>query len=136
MAKPKKRIDTNADQTQRPLIGLNSALSGINLPVIPSATEEEPNDLQGTANPEPLWKLGRVVLRKERAHRNGKTVIVVYDFATHLPISVIEKTAKKLRAACGCGGTVKDRIIEIQGDQPDKIRSILEAEGYEVAGIK
>jgi translation initiation factor 1 len=85
---------------------------------------------------EPLWKMGRVVLRKEKAHRGGKTVIVVDDFATHLPGSVIETVAKKLRAGCGCGGTVKERRIEIQGDQPGKVRSILEGEGFEVAGVR
>jgi translation initiation factor 1 len=80
--------------------------------------------------------MGRVLLRRETAHRGGKTVVVVYDFATHLPVSVIEKVAKKLRAACSTGGTVKDRIIEIQGDQVAKIRSTLEAEGFVVGGVK
>ncbi len=32
--------------------------------------------------------------------------------------------------------TVKDRAIEIQGDQAGKIRAILEAEGFQVAGVK
>src|SRR5947208_7965949 len=81
-------------------------------------------------------KLGRVVLRRETAHRGGKTVIVIHDFATHLPLSVIETIAKKVRSACGCGGTVKDRRIEIQGDQPAKIRAVLEAEGFQVGGVK
>ena len=81
-------------------------------------------------------KHGRVVLRREKAHRGGKTVIVVYDFATHIPVSQIEVLAGKLKKACGCGGTVKDRTIEIQGDQPGKIRALLEAEGFQVAGVK
>src|SRR5258708_18977372 len=80
--------------------------------------------------------MGRVLLRRETAHRGGKTVIVVYDFATHLPVSVIEKVEKKLRAACSTGGTVKDRIIEIQGDQVAKIRSTLEAEGFVVGRVR
>ena len=80
--------------------------------------------------------MGRVVLRRETAHRGGKTVIVLDDFATHLPLSVIEKMAKKLRQACGCGGTVRERSIEIQGDQPAKIRALLEAEGFQVAGVR
>ena len=63
-------------------------------------------------------------------------MVVVYDFATHLPLSIIEKVAKKLRAACSTGGTVKDRTIEIQGDQVAKIRAALEAEGFLVAGVK
>jgi translation initiation factor 1 len=128
MANPKKRIDPSG--AQEPLADLDAAFSKINLPALAPGPKERPKVSQ------PLWKLGRVVLRRERAHRNGKTVIVVDDFATHLPVSVIENTAKKIRAACGCGGTVKDRAIEIQRDQPDKIRAILEAEGYQVAGIK
>jgi translation initiation factor 1 len=126
MTKPKKRIEINA--RQEPLTNLREA--EINLPNLPDGPEELPNVSQS------LWKLGRVVLRRERAHRGGKTVIVIDDFATHLPISVIEKTAKKIRLACGCGGTVKDRVIEIQGDQPGKIRAILETEGFLVAGVK
>ena len=87
-------------------------------------------------SPQNRWKMGRVVLQKETAHRGGKTVIVIKDFASHLPQSVIETVAKRVRAACGCGGTVKERRIEIQGDQAARIRAVLEAEGFEVAGVK
>jgi len=85
--------------------------------------------------PKPV-KLGRVVLRKEKAHRGGKTVIVVHDFATQITGAQIESFAGQLKKACGCGGTVKDRTIEIQGDQPGKIRALLEAAGFQVAGVK
>ena len=44
--------------------------------------------------------------------------------------------AKKQRAACGCSGTVKGRTIELQGDQPAKVRMALEAEGFQVAGVR
>jgi translation initiation factor 1 len=128
---PKKRIDTSGAQS--PLGGLGGALDGIKLGDLP----------EGNAAPvpvakpaEPLWKMGRVVLRRETAHRGGKSVVVVDDFATHLPASVIESMAKKLRGACGCGGAVKGRKIELQGDQPGKIRALLEAEGFQVAGVK
>jgi translation initiation factor 1 len=80
--------------------------------------------------------MGRVVLQRETAHRGGKTVIVIKDFASHLPLSVIETIAKRVRAACGCGGTVRDRRVEIQGDQVTRIRTVLEAEGFEVGGVK
>ncbi len=89
-----------------------------------------------TAEKASNWKLGRVVLRREKAHRGGKTVVVIDDFATHLPLSVIEGLAKRLRAVCGCGGTVRGRAIEIQGDQAGKIRTLLEAEGFVVAGVR
>jgi translation initiation factor 1 len=126
MAKPKKRIEINAKP--KPLTELRTV--EIYLANLPAG----PEDLANVSKP--LWKLGRVMLRRERAYRSGKTVIVIDEFATHLPISVIEKTAKKIRLACGCGGTVKDRAIEIQGDQPGKIRAILEAEGFLVAGVR
>jgi translation initiation factor 1 len=83
----------------------------------------------------PASKLGRVVLRREKAHRGGKTVIVVHDFPSHITLPAIEALATKLKKACGTGGTVKDRTIEIQGDQPGRIRALLEGEGFRVAGV-
>jgi translation initiation factor 1 len=127
----KKRIDTNAAQS--PL--RNAAFFELNLPNLPEKPVETTANIKPDS-PQRIWKMGRVVLRRETAHRGGKTVIVVHDFATHLPLSVIETIAKKIRTACGCGGTVRDRRIEIQGDQPAKIRAVLEAEGFQVAGIK
>ena len=109
--------------TQAPLNNPFDALSTAGLPA-------------GKADaPKPV-KLGRVVLRKETAHRGGKTVIVVHDFAPQFTGAQIEAFAGKLKKVCGCGGTVKDRTIEIQGDQPGKIRALLEAEGFQVAGVR
>ncbi|MEP6672000.1 MAG: translation initiation factor [Chthoniobacter sp.] len=127
---PKKRLDTNAAQSARP--NLNAAFSGLDLPDLPAG----PPPVPIADSPQTLWKMGRVVLRRETAHRGGKTVIVVDEFATHLPASVIEKVAKKVRAACGCGGTVKGRTIEIQGDQASRVRAALEGEGFQVAGVR
>jgi len=134
---PKKRIDTNAAGSSRPK--LNAAFSSLDLPGLPAAPEAEsspPGKGALSAEPEKLWKMGRVVLRRDTARRGGKTVIVAHDFATHLPQSVIDSVVKKIRAACGCGGTVKDRTIEIQGDQPERIRAALKAEGFHVAGVR
>ena len=127
----KKRIDTNATASLRP--GLNAAFAGLNVSGLPEGPQSPP---AAPDSPQKVWKMGRVVLRKELARRGGKTVIVVHDFATHLPASVIETIAKKIRTTCGCGGTVKERTIEVQGDQPARVRSVLEAEGFEVAGIR
>jgi translation initiation factor 1 len=80
-------------------------------------------------------KLGRVVLRRETAHRGGKVVIVVHDFAPSIPLGVIDELARKLRNACGCGGTTRERTIELQGNHVARIRSLLEEEGFRVAGV-
>ena len=79
---------------------------------------------------------GRVVLRRETAHRGGKIVIVIHDFAPHISNQSIEDLARKLRSVCGFGGTTRQRCIEIQGNQVDRIRSLLEQEGFRVAGVK
>lgn len=126
MREKKSRIDTNPVQS-----GLNRAFGGLDLPDLPAGP-----DLNETAAPGVRRKPGRVVLRRETAHRGGKTVIVVHDFAAHITEEAIEELARKLRAGCGCGGTVKDRSVEIQGDQPAKIREILEKEGFQVAGVR
>jgi translation initiation factor 1 len=116
--------------TKRPL---NASPDGWNNPFAALGSDNLP---AGEIKPEPPAKLGRVVLRKETAHRGGKTVIVVYDFAPAITGSFIEELAGKLKKSCGCGGTVKDRQIEIQGDQPGKIRAVLEVAGFRVDGIR
>jgi translation initiation factor 1 len=80
-------------------------------------------------------KRGRVVLRRETAHRGGKCVLVVYDFESSVPSREIEDLGRRLRSHCGCGGTVKERAIELQGDQPARVRAFLEEEGFRVAGV-
>ena len=127
----KKRIVT--DGPQPPLTGLAGAFSGLDLPALPQGPEPMPAP---PAAPSQIWKMGRVVLRRETAHRGGKCVIVVHDFATHLPASVIETMARKIRQACGCGSAVMGRTIEVQGDQPGRVRAVLEQEGFQVAGVK
>lgn len=128
---PKKRIETDA--ASAPRAGLNAAFANLEISNLPAGPSTPP---PAADSPQKIWKMGRVVLRRETAHRGGKTVIVIHDFATHLPLSVIETIAQKLRRACGCGGTVRGREVEIQGDKPAAIRELLEREGFQVAGVR
>jgi translation initiation factor 1 len=118
--------------TSAPLT-LGAAFDGLALPELPPGPAEPAVD---PASLQSRWKMGKVNLQRETAHRGGKTVIVIKDFASHLPLSVIETVAKRVRSACGCGGTVKDKRIEIQGDNAAKIRAVLEAEGFQVGGVR
>ena len=133
--KASKAGSAGAGLTQNPF----GVLAGLgDLPAGPGEPQDGAPDTpaqashRGQKNP----NRGRVDIVRQTAHRGGKTVIVIKDFATHLPVSVIENVAKRVRSACGCGGTVKDKRIEIQGDNVAKIRAVLEAEGFEVAGVK
>ncbi len=71
---------------------------------------------------------GKVRVRRETAGRKGKGVTVVLG----LPMTAAEltETAKKLKAACGTGGTVKDGTIEIQGDHLEKVMQWLAQAGF------
>jgi len=123
MSSPKKRIPTSGPQS-----GLNSAFAGLKLDGLALGSE-----VSEAAAPI-VVKPGRVVLRRETAHRGGKTVLVVDGFGGQHSESAIEALARRLRTGCGCGGTVRGRIVELQGDFPAKVRDLLEAEGFVVAG--
>jgi translation initiation factor 1 len=73
---------------------------------------------------------GIVRLARETKGRKGAGVTLV----TGLPLADAELTrlARTLKARCGVGGAVKDGVIELQGDQREKIQPLLEADGYQV----
>ena len=70
------------------------------------------------------------ILRVGRATkgRKGKGVTTV----TGVPLkdSELKKFAKELKMACGTGGTIKDGVIEIQGDHRDQIMDLLDKKGW------
>ncbi len=71
---------------------------------------------------------GQVRVSRETKGRGGKTATVIRG----LPLNVDAMTtlAKKLKAACGSGGTVKDGVIEIQGDNCEKTLALLVVDGF------
>ena len=128
-----KRVDTNPAQSG--LANLGDALASLGpLPVAPAKPAPAKPAPAEPQKPKPK-SLGRVILRRETAHRGGKTVIVIHDFPTHLTRGALDDLARDLRHAIGTGGTVRDRTIEMQGDQPGKIRAFLEKIGFQVAGV-
>jgi translation initiation factor 1 len=100
------------------------ALSGAGLPVAPQSV------IQSAAKKEaPARNRGRVDIKRTTAGRGGKTVTLITGFVG-IGLPEKESLAKKMRNACGCGGTVKDGDIEIQGDQREKIAQILTDAGF------
>jgi len=76
---------------------------------------------------------GIVRVACERKGRGGKAVTLVRGLA--LDGAALEKLGKVLKAACGSGGTVKDGVIEVQGDHRDKVMGLLAGEGYKVKRV-
>jgi translation initiation factor 1 len=122
-----------------------AALSGAGLPVAPRAVLDQAaaalaaKKSGGTgANLGGVWQgakappeknRGRVEIRRETGGRGGKTVTTVSGFVG-IGLPEKEQLTKKMRGACGCGGTVKDGAIEIQGDQREKMAKILVEAGF------
>jgi translation initiation factor 1 len=81
-----------------------------------------------TCKAKPVVK-GDGVMRVSRQSkgRGGKTVTIVKGVA--LDAIALATLGKALRTACGSGGTVKDGVIEIQGDHCDLVMEALKKEG-------
>jgi len=78
----------------------------------------------------PIGVNQKLRVRVEGKHHGGKTVTLIDGFIWH--IDKIEEIAKKLKTKCGVGGTVKDRVIILQGDMKEKVLLALKAEGHDV----
>jgi len=80
---------------------------------------------------EPAPAAGGVVrVQRETKGRKGKGVTVI----TGIPLgpSELAELATQLKRKCGSGGTVKDGVIEIQGDHRDLLVEELTARGWAV----
>ncbi len=73
---------------------------------------------------------GIVRVSRETQRRGGKVVTVIRGVAGG--DEVLAALGKRLRAACGAGGTVKDGVLEVQGDHRERVVALLEQAGYTV----
>ncbi len=73
---------------------------------------------------------GIVRLKRETKGRKGKGVTLVTGICA--PNDELKKIAKTLKQQCGVGGAVKDGVIEIQTDDRDKLKAVLEKLGHTV----
>lgn len=65
---------------------------------------------------------------RESKGRGGKTVTLVRGLP--LPADELAELGKRLRSACGAGGTAKDGVLEVQGDHCDKVMDFLQKAGW------
>ena len=73
---------------------------------------------------------GIVRVRRETQGRGGKTVTSIAGVG--VAEDALKQLAGELKRLCGTGGTVKDWVIEIQGDHREKIVLALQQRGYTV----
>jgi translation initiation factor 1 len=72
---------------------------------------------------------GVVRVSRQSKGRGGKTVTLVKGLA--LDEAALAQLGKQLRTACGSGGTVKDGVIEVQGDHCELVMAVLTKHGHQ-----
>jgi len=69
----------------------------------------------------------KLVVRRERKGRGGKTATVVEGI--RVSQSALERIVRDLRRALGCGASVEDGCLVVQGDQVDRVERWLVEHG-------
>jgi len=90
-------------------------------------------DLRKARDPHERERLqgdGRVRVRRETKGRRGKGATTISGVPVKDP--ELRALAKRLKQRCGVGGSVKDGVIELQGDHRDVVVELLRAEGFDV----
>ncbi len=131
MSRPEKGkivTDGGANLGQNPFASALGGLGGL-MPAGSAPAVSPVSAAKASVEAEPAKNRGRVDVLRTTAGRGGKTVTVAKNF---VGIGLPEKDAlcKKMRAAAGCGGTVKDGVIEIQGDQREVVAKVLREAGF------
>ncbi len=135
MSSRKEKINTTG---ATPSLAFNAfeALASLDTSALPPG-EFRPIPASKTA-PVDKPKKGRLILRREKKDRGGKTVVVVYGF-DQLPgwgFDKMDALCREIRKKIGCGGTVEGKEIMIQGDQAARVAEYLEAQGFRVDGVR
>jgi translation initiation factor 1 len=73
---------------------------------------------------------GIVRIHRETKGRKGKGVSLIKGL--NMPPADLKKLGSELKKKCGCGGAVKDGVIEVQTDDREKLRLLLEEKNYKV----
>lgn len=92
--------------------------------------ESHGNDAPAAARSTATSKNERLLMRRETAHRGGKTVLVLEGFSAAWPASRLDALLHDLKTALGCGGKRHDSRLEIQGELADRLQPLLEARGF------
>ena len=117
----------------RGLTGPAPAIGDAEVTSPPAAVDASRRDTAAPASATPT-PIPRAVVRLERSGRGGKEVTVVEHLA--LAATARDEWLKALKAALGCGGTVEDERLVLQGDQRKRLPALLQARGVKKVTLR
>ncbi len=91
-------------------------------------SREESTARPTTAAPTTPKAQQRVRVQRSKAGKGGKLVTAITGL--EIPEAEARQLLKQLKVSCGTGGTVRDGLIELQGDQVAAALVALEAAGF------
>lgn len=98
-----------------------------------SATSEAPVETPAAPAPEPpsgpydLNQSGKIVLRRTRKGRGGRTVTLVQQVSASA--EGLDQLARDLKKGLGCGASVEEDEVVLQGDQVERAQAWLQSQG-------
>lgn len=105
-----------------------AALAALRDELPPGTPPAPPSEVTSTAKIP-----ARAVLRLERKGRGGKEVTVLEQ--TELPEETLESWCRELKQALGCGGSVEELSIVLQGDRREKVKQWLLDRGVKKVSV-
>lgn len=102
---------------------------GLNLGSLPDNSVPAPIQPKVLTKAVPKKKRGRVDIIREKSGRGGKIVTVIKGLE-RINASEREQFLKKLKSSCATGGALKGAVLEIQGDQRERVAAFFEKEGF------
>lgn len=127
--KKKKKIELQESEIRNnPFINVAEDI-GFSSSVENRCLGEEPSISKEVNNPDPVLRIQRVIVRKERKGHGGKTVTIV-EVRPCDRIN-LNDLARKIKNGLGCGGRTEGPLIILQGDIVDRVKY-----WFSIQGIK
>lgn len=118
----KKKLDLSA--SAEVTLGDLFALDGRDLPEREAPVQGRKEERQNPSSKGP----GKIVLRRERKGRKGKTVTLVEGL--ELRGKDLEEMARDLRRELGCGSHVESDVVVLHGDQVERAEGLFQKKGF------
>ena len=87
---------------------------------------------QDLKNKNGLTKTKKIKIHKDKKGRKGKIITVISGFESEKK-EQLALLLKDLKVFCGTGGSLKEKIIQLQGDMQIKVMDYLRKEGYNIS---